>query len=161
VTGLLGTERGITIVKPTSADDVKDALKLARRMHSEGAYAFLPFEPAKVLAGILACSTQADHFAALALRAGAVVGFLGGALTTYPFCSERLAHDLGFYVAPEARASTAAVRLLRAFRAWALERGAREVSLGVSTGGRHERIERFYTRMGFTKMGGVYRARIS
>jgi GNAT superfamily N-acetyltransferase len=150
----------ITIAKPASPEHVKQVIALARRMHAEGAYAFLPFDPAKVLAGILACATLVDHFAAVALRHDAIVGFLGGALTTYPFCNERLAHDLGFYVAPEARASTAAVRLVRAFRAWAVEQGARELSLGVSSGVNVERIEALYGRMGFTKMGGVYRERL-
>ncbi|HEY4117563.1 MAG TPA: GNAT family N-acetyltransferase [Byssovorax sp.] len=160
MTGVLPAERLLTIDTPRTAADVHAVVALARRMHAEGAYAFLPFDATKVAASVVASAALADRYAAIAVRGGVIVGFLGGALTTYPFCNERLAHDVGFYVAPEARASSAAVRLIQAFRAWAVEQGAREVSLGVSSGVEVDRIERLYTRLGFRRMGGVYRERL-
>jgi GNAT superfamily N-acetyltransferase len=147
-------------VRAPKPADLPALLALAQRMHAEGAYSFLPFDPKKVALLFVACGAMKDHFAAVADRGGAPVGFLGGKLATYPFCNETLATDLGFFVAPEHRASTAAVRLLRAFRAWAKERGAREVSLGVSSGVDVERIGALYERMGFRAMGGIYRERL-
>jgi GNAT superfamily N-acetyltransferase len=150
----------VTIQKLASHADVKAVLALASAMHAEGAYAFLPFDSPKVLATILACATQPDHFAAIAVRE-VPVGFLAGRLSEYPFCREKLAHELGFFVAREARRSTAAARLLRAFRAWALERGAREVTVATSTGHEVDRVDRFLEHMGFARVGGVFRARLS
>ncbi|HVV59676.1 MAG TPA: GNAT family N-acetyltransferase [Gaiellaceae bacterium] len=105
-----------------------------------------------------AFSRPQDHFAAMAEIGGELVGYLGGALGTYPFCDEILAHDLGFYVAPEHRRSSAAARLARAFVAWARHKGAREVQLAVSSGVDVERIGAFYERLGLNKVGGIYRA---
>jgi GNAT superfamily N-acetyltransferase len=133
-------------------------VRLAQRMHAESAFRDLPLVVAKVAATVNRCLTQPDtHFGMVAELDGEVIGFLGGALGTYPFCNEILAHDLGFYVASESRRSTAAVRLLRAFFAWAKEKGAREVQLGVSSGVDVDRIGAFYERLGLRRMGGIYR----
>jgi GNAT superfamily N-acetyltransferase len=148
-------------VRAPKPNDLPALLTLAQRMHAEGAYSFLPFDPRKVALLFVTCGATKGHFAAVAERDGVIVGFLGGKLAPYPFCDELLATDLGFYVAPEHRASTAAVRLLRTFRAWARDQGAREVSLAISSGVDIERIGALYQRMGFRAAGGIYRERIA
>jgi hypothetical protein len=53
------------------------------------------------------------------------------------------------------------VRLLRAFKTWATEHGAREVALGVSTPAADAgRLGALYERMGFQPAGTIHRARI-
>jgi GNAT superfamily N-acetyltransferase len=147
-------------VRRACSDDLPTLIRLAHRMQQESELAFLPFDPGKVTFSMMRCITSEMHYAAVAELDHQIIGFLGGLVVEYPFCRERLAHDLGFYVVPEHRASSAAVRLLRAFRSWAKERGAREVCVAVSLGGEIDRIGAFLERSGLRKMGGVYRERL-
>jgi GNAT superfamily N-acetyltransferase len=151
-----GRASSLEVRAPDEAE-LAAVLALARRMHQLGTYSTLPFDARKVAGLIASCVRAPGHFASIAVHRGEVSGFLGGRMGTYPFCDEPLAYDLGFFVAPEARRSSAAVRLFRAFEAWAMDRGAREVSMAVSTGVDVERIGAFYVHMGLTCIGGVYR----
>ncbi len=148
-------------VRRVRPEDIERLIALGRRMHQEGAYSFLPFDAGKVrrlMEGIIA---QPDAWCGLvAENDGVPVGMLGGYLTEYFFCREKLACDLIVFVEPDWRGSSAAARLIRGFRDWAAERGARELCLSVSTNVHAEAIGRFYRGMGFTMVGGVYKLRL-
>lgn len=58
-------------------------------------------------------------------------------------------HDLLLYVVPERRGGTHAVKLIKAYVAWAEEKGASDIKIGVSTGIEYERTVRLFERMGF------------
>ncbi|HEY4116750.1 MAG TPA: GNAT family N-acetyltransferase [Byssovorax sp.] len=154
------TTRGACAVREVSAGDLRTVVALARRMHAESAFAFLAFDVGSVTSGFEAVVGREDHFGAVAERGARVVGFIAGRLAHYPFSREILASDLAFYVAPEARASTAAVRLVRALWTWAESKGARELSLASSSGVEVERLEQFYGRLGLAKMGSIHRVRL-
>ena len=64
------------------------------------------------------------------------------------------------FVDPAYRHGLAAMRLVRGFREWALERGARELCLAISTNVNADDTGRFYERLGFTRVGGVYKQRL-
>jgi GNAT superfamily N-acetyltransferase len=91
---------------------------------------------------------------------GRVVGMLGGYLTDYFFCDETVACDMALFVEKDYRLGTAAVRLIQAFRDWARARGAREVCLAVSTAVNIDVTGRFYEKMGFARVGAVYKQRL-
>jgi hypothetical protein len=146
------------VVRRAEDAELAAIVELARRLHAESVYKSLPFDARKVGVLVAFCARDTSCFGRVAEIGGEVSGFLGGKLTTYPFCNEVFAYDLGFYVAKERRASLGAVAPLHAFRAWAEEKGAREIALAVSSGIEPERVGRLYERMGLTCVGGIYRA---
>lgn len=131
-------------------------------MHLESAYAFLPFEGEKIRQ--LLDSFMADTETQCGLVAeenNRLVAMFGGYLADYFFCHEKLACDLVLFVDEAYRGGSAAPRLLRAFRDWARQRGAREICLGTSTRINTARTGKFYERMGLSHVGGIYKQRLS
>lgn len=79
-----------------------------------------------------------------------IVGFFAGVVSEHFLSHDKCASDIGIYVLPEYRGTTAFPRLIYAFETWAQEQGANELVLGVSTGVHPELTVRMYERMGYT-----------
>ena len=130
-------------------------------MHAESAYAFLPYDRSKVTSLIAACIDGSDdHFGLVAETDGEVVAMIAGYLCAYFFCDEKLACDIVVFVDSDRRGGIGAARLIRGFRDWAVERGARELCLGISTGVAIETTGALYERLGLTRVGGVFKQRL-
>jgi len=148
-------------IRPASGHDVSAAISLGSQMHRESAYAFLPFDCEKVRRFILSHIEHPEsHCALVAEDQGAVIGMLGGYVSDYFFCDEKVACDTVFFVHQAHRSTAAAAGLVRAFREWAEARGVREICLAISSGTRAERTGRFYELLGFRCVGGVYKQRL-
>ncbi len=158
---MIATERGAVTVRPIAPADVDRLVEMGEHMHAEGAFAFLPFDREKVrhFAERYA-SPSPERLGLAAERGGRIVGMFAGHLARYFFCEETVASDLLLYVEPEARGSSAAARMVAAFRAWALSRGAREVCLGTSNQVQTEATGRFYQALGLRQAGGIYKERL-
>lgn len=52
--------------------------------------------------------------------------------------------------------SGAGLRLMSAFRTWAENRGAVELSAGVNSGAHIDKTDKFLRRLGFVQTGGNY-----
>lgn len=145
-------------IRPAKRNDAQALVEMGFQMHQESAYAFLPYDRDKVHRLII---DHLDHpedcFLHIAEVDGRPAGLLMGMLSDYFFCGESIASDEAFFVEPEHRGTSAAVRLLRAFRQWAKARGAAELCLGVSTRVAADRTGRFYERMGLTQVGAIYK----
>jgi len=138
---------GLNIRKAT-ADDADAILTLVALMVTESPtyrrHAFA-FEKATALIKYLTeqqCLLVADLM-------GEIVGFCSGMMGEQLLSYDRYATDTGIYVMPEHRGGTAFVRLVRSFENWAIEQGATEIHLGVSTGIDTERTVRMYERMNY------------
>jgi GNAT superfamily N-acetyltransferase len=148
-------------IRTARREDISWVVEMGRRMHEEGAYSFLPFDAGKVERLIEHIVAQPDSWCGLVAEDGGVpAGMLGGYLTDYFFCDQKLACDVLLFVERQWRGSSAAARLVRAFRDWAVGHGARELCLSVSTNVQAGAIGRFYRGMGFTQVGGVYKLRL-
>ncbi|MGH9900492.1 MAG: GNAT family N-acetyltransferase [Pyrinomonadaceae bacterium] len=149
-------------VRPATHRDVDELLAMGARMHAEGAYSFLPFDREKVRLLMISYIDNPETQCGLVAEEGdALVGMFAGYLTDYFFCDEKIACDMILFVERERRGGTAAVKLIRAFREWARERGASEICLGVSTKIDTERTGKFYERMGLTNVGALYKQRLA
>lgn len=158
---MIAAAQGVVVVRPVGPDDLDRLVELGERMHGEGAFAFLPFDREKVRRfAARYVSGAPDRLGLAAEIDGRIVGMFAGNLSEYFFCQEKIACDALLYVEPEFRGASAAGRLIRAFRAWAIERGAREVCLGTSNQVQTEAAGRFYEVLGFKKAGGVYKERL-
>ena len=127
-------------------------------MHKESAYAFLPYDRDKVRTLILAYIEDTETRCGLIAESeGTIIGMIGGYLIEYYFCDERLTCDELLFVKPDRRGGLAAVRLIGGLQKWAAGRGATELCLSISTDVRSEYTGRFYERLGFTHVGGIYK----
>ena len=148
-------------IRGATAEDIGQLVEMGARMHAEGAYSFLPYDAEKVRRlGASFLQNPETHCLLVAEHDGALVGMLGGYVTDYYFCEEKLACDQFFFVDRPWRGSRAAVRLISAFREWAAARGARELCLATSLGGKIEKIGHFYETLGLTCVDGVYKQRL-
>lgn len=149
------------LIRRARYEDITGLVEMGARMHAESAYSFLPFDREKVRRMMTAYIDSSETQCGLvAEKEETLVGMLGGYLTDYFFCDEKIACDVILFIDRKYRGSSAAARLIRAFRAWASERGASEICLGVSSNINTERAGMFYERMGLTHVGGVYKQRL-
>lgn len=108
-----------------------------------------------VISSMVGNSGNASLF--LAERAnGEIAGMLAGYVTDYFFCDAIVAQDRWFYVKPEYRGSSAAVKLLLAFRRWAENRKANEFSINMSVGIDMTRFNKFMMHLGFNCCGSNF-----
>ena len=82
--------------------------------------------------------------------------FLGG-LSEFPFCEGLLSADLILYVHSAYRGTSAGPRLVKEYIAWARSRGVDSIGIANSTEIDTERVALFYERMGFEKIGYVFK----
>lgn len=95
-----------------------------------------------------------DQAAWLAVDAGPTpIGMLLGFVVDDPLFDYRVAGEHLLYVRPENRGGTTAIRLIRAFEAWAKDRGARYARPGITTMIHPDRTARLYQALGYEPIG--------
>ncbi len=146
--------------KPFEVERLRDILQLGIAMQQEGDYAAVPFDIEQAAKSILAMViNNPNGFGLLAYTdQGVAAGMIAGSVTPYFFSQGSVASDFVWYVKPEYRGSRAAIKLLKAFKSWATEKGALQLYMGVTTNVSAERTGEMLKRFGFEHVGGNYRA---
>lgn len=147
------------MIRPATENDFGALIRLGRTMHAESWYRYLPFNEQK-LRGLFAHLLEHGFAYVHESVEGEIDGGFLGLLTEPWFGNGRIASDLALFVLPSKRGGTIPFKLLRTFVAWAKERQADEVTLGISTGVRVEETERLYAHLGFTRVGGLWKMRL-
>jgi len=143
----------------TPADaDVIDAMLRAMGRESP-IYRAMPIDDRKLADYVARVIRGSDHAVLLHEGPAGIDGIFIGMLVQQFFTFETSAMDVLFYVRPERRGSRAAVRLFRAFKAWAKSSGAKTIQVGTMTGIDPARTAKFYRGMGLNEIGGVYHGR--
>jgi GNAT superfamily N-acetyltransferase len=122
-------------------------------------YRAMPIDDRKLADYIAKAIHGSDHAVLLHEGPAGIDGIYIGMLVQQFFTFETTAMDVLFYVRPERRGSRAAVRLFRAFKAWAKSSGAKSIQAGTMTGIDPARTAKFYRGMGLNEIGGVYHGR--
>lgn len=149
------------MIRQVHSTDVPQIIHLAHDFHSESQFAALPLSEQKIIDFVRRSSLEdTNYFMVVAENSGRIDGFVMGILSSYWFSDVSGAFDYCLYVVPEKRGSTVALRLWRAFHAWACERGAVELTHGVSSGINIESAHCFFTGMGMRHVGGVYKMQL-
>lgn len=143
----------MVILRTATIADIPQLVELGRMMHFESRYAVFDFDPATVAVTLREAIAQGLTF--LAEQDGDLVGGFVGAITTHFFGRDLIAYDVATYVAPAHRGRLG-VRLIREYVRRAKAAGVVDIHLGTSSGIRPERMERLCTRLGFTRIGGLY-----
>lgn len=140
------------VVREYAPSDEDAVVDLAARQIAETA-PHMPFEPEAVRAHLATAYARPARAVFLCWRGDTLIGWLGAGVSEAFYCS-RLIADLAFiYVIPQARGGPAAVKLLRAFDAWARACGAAETYVGVSNGHEIEKTGGMLIRFGYTPVG--------
>lgn len=85
-----------------------------------------------------------------------VVGMLAGYVVDFFFCDALVAQDRFFYVKPDARGSSAAIKLLLAFRRWAETRKVHELNINMSVAIEMQRFNKMMAKLGFRCSGSNF-----
>jgi GNAT superfamily N-acetyltransferase len=151
------------MIRDATEQDRAEFLRLCRLLHAETAMSFVPLKIEKMdemFTWVLKQDPEYPSLLRVSEEDGKLVAMLLGFITNYYFSDAKYAGETFLYVTPERRGSSIAFRLWRQFRDWAKENGALELSHGVSTGINVENAHRFFTGVGMTHMGGIYKLRL-
>ena len=144
------------MIRNASKDDIGRLVELGRMMHMESPR----FRGFKYLSGQVTsmCEYLIDNECGLVLVAQHADGIIGGLMAMampHYACELVQASDLAFFVHPDYRGGTAALRLVDGYRAWAHSIGA-EPSIGVNTGVQPERTARLLAALGAEQTGTIW-----
>ena len=85
---------------------------------------------------------------------------IAGTMMDYYFCDDVLVADDILFVTSDRRNGMAALALIRGLQKWAMEKGAQELCLSVSSNVNQDTTGAFFERLGFVRMGGVFKKRL-
>jgi GNAT superfamily N-acetyltransferase len=148
------------MVRRANIADVPALVALGRLLHAEASsYSHTAYDADKVaqtLATVIAGGGVFVHE-----TAGEIDGGFAGMIMERWFSTDRMALDLSLFVRADRRGGVIACRVTDAFLQWCKAEGiaARDVVIGVSTGINAERTGKLYERLGFERIGGIYRLR--
>lgn len=148
------------VTVPNEAQIV-EAMALARCMHADSLYGYLPWVDGKVIE-TAALALESPRQLLLVVIDDSddkeqVVGIFLGRWDEFFFNRERVATDQILYVDPRARGKTVATLLIQAYRDWAYSEGCCEAVLSHSTG---YDVSPFFERMGFKAIGAVHKLKL-
>lgn len=134
------------IVRPGTKDDAYEFMYLVKQMVKDVNYPF-KVDMKKTLESGEAMVDNPLFFYWVAEAEGEVVGFLVAAVNQTIFSSEKIASELGWYIHPDHRKGTAALRLLKEYEKWADELECDYVTLSDVQGSMD--MDAVYTRRGY------------
>jgi GNAT superfamily N-acetyltransferase len=137
--------------------DLPGLLDLGARMHAESPqFTHLAFSRAKLEQTLLALLDSPLGFIQVAERDGRIAGVMV-AIATEHWCSDDLVLcELALYVEPEYRGTLIAAGLIKRFKGWKEQTGAKLATVGVSTAISDEMTEktaRLYEALGLKRFG--------
>lgn len=135
-----------------------DIYALGKEMHEESEFRDIDWCPVKVESWINRNVNDPERFVMCAYDEDKLAGVFVGSLSRFYFGNDVLASDLLWYVGKEYRGTRTGLRLLKMFRSWATDLGADKIQVGISSGLSMDRTGALLERMGFSQIGGLYRA---
>lgn len=142
------------MIREATRNDLPSILAWGEMMHQESRFREDRFDEEKVQR--LALELMEKQGGILLIGKS---GMFAGAVRPRWYGPDLYATDLAIYVEPVARGGTEGMRLIRAFimKARSLGVADRNIEIGNSTGVEIERTEKFFSKLGFEKLGGNFR----
>ena len=147
------------MVRVATLDDIPAMLRLGEIMHAESRYSFMAYDAEKV-ATTLTTLIDSGFVMVREANGGELVGGMVGYMAEPWFSREPVAAELALFICPDKRGGVAAWYLINAFVEWAEQRGAREITMAITTGVKVEDTGKLYQRLGFEQVGGVFKRRM-
>ncbi len=149
-------------IRFATLDDIQACVDGGRRMHAITRFATYDYNAERVEQNFKAIietgqDGKGTHcFFVAEDSQGEIIGALIGCVESHFFSDRLVASVIHYDVLPEKRMGGAGFRLLTAFRKWAENRDAVELSAGVNSGVDLDRMDKFFRRLGFRMTGGNY-----
>jgi len=133
--------------------DVSALYILLDKMHRETVMSVAPINPEKLIGAI----NTAIHRGVVLLAEvkNKIVGSIGGMASSEWWSDQMHLSDMWFYVLPDSRNSSAAIKLVKSFIKIGNKANMR-IKLGHVYSGDLERKDKFFGRLGFVKAGSLY-----
>ena len=151
--------------RPLNMEDVEQMVRLGALMAAEGNYADIPYSPDKLkLLGSYIVNTDVDeqvYFARGVWIDGLLVAQMVGFVSEYWFSYQKIIQDNALYVHPDYRKGTAAMRLVKEFIKWANKVDAVEICCGITVGVNNDTAAKLYERLGFQRVGYIYKRKVT
>jgi hypothetical protein len=155
------TEHQSVIIRSPVWGDLPQFLQLGRALHQESWYSHLSFDENRVAGFFYEHVIDRDKtFCRVASFQERLVGAVAGLRVTNWFSRDAGVFDSFLYVIPSHRGSITAYRLWCQMRDWARQIGAKEMTHGVGTAIAIDRADKFFCRLGMTKVGSIYKLKI-
>lgn len=132
--------------------DIPAIRDLFTRLHGSSIYKDIPICDVSSVRALRRAVQDARMYLGCYERGGKISAALMGSCDEYWWSRATYATDLVFY----SENAGDGIRVAKHFVAWARQRGAVEVTLGVSSGLAVDRTDDLYQRIGLNKIGGMY-----
>jgi len=146
----------VKYVEATAAD-VENIYTLGKEMHSESEFAEMDWDPEKVRGWLHGNVKNPDRLVLCAYDESKLVGMYVAGISQFYFGRSTLSQDFLWYVDKDYRGTRAGIKLLKMYIAWAKSRKVNRIQAGVSTGITMDRTGDLLVKMGFEKIGGLYK----
>lgn len=144
-------------VREATAADIPQLFELVRQFQSLSVHKVVPFSEARAMGLVNECVHNPMMCAFVWEREpGVIAGMYLGRIGAWWYSEEPAAFDLAFYIDPTHRGGWGARPLFKAFREWAISKGAKTIWPGTSSGINVDRIARFYLSQRLEKIGDVF-----
>ena len=146
-------------IRFATPEDVPMLVESGRVYHEESRFKRYRYNPEKLrinLLNLVENTTGTHCFFVADNAAREPYALLIGCMESYFFSDEPVAQSILFWVHPEHRGGSAAVKLMQAFRKWAMNRNAFEVAIGVNSAVHIDKADQFFRKLGFQITGGNY-----
>lgn len=145
------------MIRPAEERDVEELVSLGRLLHDLSSYREFGYSDEKVAKLLSQLIASPDGCVFVSEQRGEIVGGFAGGITEQWFSTDVVAFDLSLFLHPQKRSGFTAIRLVRAFIAWAKSKGAREIQLGITTGMNEDGTSELYRSLGFEHRGTLFR----
>ncbi len=155
-------QRESLTVRAVQTSDFDAIVQLGAELHAESAYASLPYDADKLRKAMDWAVTVDAYMGWVAYVGDELVGAMGGCIDQYFFCNLLFARDVFMFVKEEHRTARplAALRLVNLFEKWARKMPIQEIRLSSTTGYKPEKMQRFYTSLGYEWTGTTHMKRV-
>lgn len=130
---------------------IPQLIALGRGFHAESAYSRLPYDESTCRSALKGALAQPHMSLWANVEGNAVTGFLIGLISDYVFTRATYATDLVFV------AKRGGPAIFRRFEKWAKDCGCESIQVGISSGiGDPAKLGKYYERLGYHRVGGLY-----
>ena len=136
------------MIRPAKHSDVPRLIELGTLLHATSSYSAMAFNAAKSGNFLHELINGPNGVVFVAEVEGLVVGGMAGAVVDQWFNDDLVAYDYSLFIEPTKRHGVTAIRLIRAFEAWARIKGAKHMQMGIGTGVNVEGTSRLYQSLG-------------
>lgn len=143
------------VIRMATASDLPEGLAMYRDFVAEGDLAAFPFDDPEEVERIMTAAVAEGRTVVGEMADGSIGGVLALRPARFPHSKRDYLADLWYFVRREARSTGLARRLLEAARDYAAKCGLPALFAPMA-GTDPAKVDRFYSILGFHRIGGVY-----